>query len=153
MQTVYEITFAHHIQLEEYRHVPMYYRTSKICPAISIHISMLYFSQQSLLSMCYRTLLTIYILPSYILGSLYFLLPLMTKFGIDIPDYVVIYKGYFIYYNGPPACVLYSTMSSYDYVYLITKAMSSMTMLYPTFSYPFSVYLFIFYFPPILHSI
>ena len=53
----------------------------------------------------------------------------MTKFGIGIPDYVVIYKGYFIYYNGPPACVLYSTMSSYDYVYLFFEAMSSMTML------------------------
>ena len=60
--------------------------------------------------------------------------------GIGITDSSIILKGY-LYFNIGPTCLCFynSTMSSYDYVYLITKAMSSMTMLYPTFTYPFSV--------------
>ena len=64
----------------------------------------------------------------------------MTKFSIGIPDYVVIYKGYFIYYNGPPACVLYSTMSSYDYVYLLLWSYVFYDYAYFRFTYPVSVY-------------
>ena len=65
--------------------------------------------------------------------------------GIGMTDSSIILKGLLIFIVAQPAFVFNSTMSSYDYVYLITKAMSSMTMLYPTFTYPFSVYpLFLF---------
>ena len=148
MQTVYEITFAHHIQLEEYRHVPMYYRTSKICPAISIHISMIYFSQQSLLSMCYRTLLTIYILPSYILGSLYFLLPLMTKLVSVYLTLLSSLRAIFLIMLWPTCLFirlcLFMTMSTYK-----LKLCLSMTLLLREI-YITSLGLFYFYnFPPI----
>ncbi len=37
--------------------------------------------------------------------------------------------GLLIFYNGPTCLCLNSTMSTYDYVYLILEAMSSMTLL------------------------
>ncbi len=73
----------------------------------------------------------------------------MTKFGIGIPDYVVIYKGYlyyYIYYNDPPAYVLYSTMSSYDYVYLLLWSYVFYDYAYFRFTYPVSVYFILNYF-------
>ena len=130
MQTVYQITFAHHIQLEVYRHVLVYYPISKICPAICIHIHQLAFPTKYALWMVHCLQ---HVLPNKILISSYLLLPLMTKLGIGIPDYdVIIYKGlliYISYYNGPTCLCLNSTMSPYDYVYLLIKAMSPMTLL------------------------
>ncbi len=41
--------------------------------------------------------------------------------GIGIPDYVIIYQGYsFIYVNVVAHLPFYSTMSSNDYVYLLS---------------------------------
>ena len=41
--------------------------------------------------------------------------------GIGIPDYVIIYQGYsFIDVNVLAHLPFYSTMSSYDYVYLFS---------------------------------
>ena len=60
--------------------------------------------------------------------------------GIGMPDTSIILRATYIFIVlAQPAFCLNSTMSTYDYVYLITKAMSSMTMLFPTFTYPFSV--------------
>ena len=74
--------------------------------------------------MCYRTLLTIYILPSHILGSLYFLLPLMTKLVSVYQTMLSSIRA--IFYNVIVVAHLpfYSTMSFYDYVYLLSKALS-----------------------------
>ncbi len=128
MQTVYSITFAHHIQLEGYRHVLMYYRTSKICPAMCIHINITFHSQLPLLNMCYRTLLTTYIAQPYT-GSLYLLLPLMTKLVSVYQTHLSSMEATYIFYTGPTCLCFNSTMSTYDYVYLIFEAMSSMTLL------------------------
>jgi hypothetical protein len=53
----------------------------------------------------------------------------MTKLGIGIPVYDVIYTGYLYYYIIVKAHLPDSTMSHYDYVYLLSKGMSYMTML------------------------
>jgi hypothetical protein len=50
--------------------------------------------------------------------------------GIGIPYYVIIYEGYLYYHLNVMAHLpIYSTMSHYDYVYFVTKATSSMTLL------------------------
>ena len=76
----------------------------------------------------------------------------MTKLGIGIPVYDVIYKGYLYYYISVKAHLPNSTMSHYDYVYLLSKAMSYLTMLildshihfqFILFSSNFILYIFI----------
>ena len=69
--------------------------------------------------------------------------------GISIPNSSIIYKGLLIYniiIVAQPAFVKFSTMSTYDYVYLIIKAMSSMTLLsqYLHIHFQFKFILFIF---------
>ena len=71
--------------------------------------------------------------------------------GIGIPHSVIIFVGY-IYYNIKtmahlPFC--FRLCQPYDYVYLLFKAMSSMTLLFFIFAYPFSVYFILYYFPTI----
>ncbi len=49
--------------------------------------------------------------------------------GISIPFSSIIYRDYLYFYNGPTCLCLNSTMSIYDYVYLLIEAMSPMTLL------------------------
>ena len=73
----------------------------------------------------------------------------MTKLSIGIPVYDVIYKGYLYYYISVKAHLPDSTMSHYDYVYLLSKALSCMTMLILDSHIHFQFILF----PPILFFI
>ena len=83
--------------------------------------------------------------------SLYLLLPLMTKFGIGIPDYIATYKGYSYYYIN----VMAHLPMLFDYVILwlcllILEAMPSMTMLSLDLHIHFQFILCKHFFPPIL---
>ena len=74
--------------------------------------------------------------------------------GIGIPDYVIIYKGYFYYdihiMAHLPFC--FRLCQPYDYVYLYYKAMPLYDSAFFIFIYPVSVYFILIYFPPILKS-
>ena len=65
--------------------------------------------------------------------------------GINIPDYVIIHKGYFCFYDihimaHLPFC--FRLCQPYDYVYLYFKAMPCITLLSPYLYIHFQFILF-----------